>query len=625
MASEACAAELELVVRYRHASQPATESCALRHRGTGGARLAAAELRALLERDGASGFAGLRYWSEALGGWLGVGEGLPLGALPSAADPEGGGGTVRVLSLLLEGPALPPALDVDVDALTLAVARLESRLDGQQPGKLLGALYEARGPDSALATEEVSSLEGVDGAIDAGVPGRSNFAHLDLAVLSASPLVAVRDRRYIPLESASLDFKGELNQLRQMLTRTGKRVCARVDIASTSVLSEVLMQQPRCLYLVCHADYEPSSSPEGGLPQLHLSLEDSSGVCDSVSLGRLQALLRGGPSSDGSAASDDGVSPTVAGGLAGVSVVVLGACHSLEAGRAFVAAGCRHVVAIASDAKVLDDDAALFARHFLFALFQGESVRSAFERGKSTVASASDPRQSGAGNRRAVEADKIVLLPEGASHDERPMAALNPGEFFELNPLPAQEPPTVIAPFVGRALELQALVRMLRRRRQAEVRLLTLWGERGVGKSALGKAVAQFLWQRRFLQDGAAFVELAGVCTEAAALAALGDAIDMEFVRWKDASRALQRWQGVIVLDGVDELLEAAPAVVERMVTSLMHGSNLQVYIRLCVCVCFFFISFEATPLEVEDGDFFDARLQIVGTAIYTDISPPLL
>ncbi|KAJ1623303.1 hypothetical protein T492DRAFT_883776, partial [Pavlovales sp. CCMP2436] len=188
----------------------------------------------------------------------------------------------------------------------------------------------------------------------------------------------------------------------------------------------------------------------------------------------------------------------------------------------FVDAGCPHVVAIASEAKVLDDDAALFARHFLFALFQGQSVRDAFERARGAVASSASPRLAPISNpavfgasaaapdsRRAAESAKFVLLPEDAAHDERPMANLPEGELHELHPLPAQEPPTVPTPFVGRALELQALVRTLGRRRQAEVRLLTLWGERGVGKTALAKAVAAHLWRRRLLDDGVAFVELA--------------------------------------------------------------------------------------------------------------------
>ena len=67
------------------------------------------------------------------------------------------------------------------------------------------------------------------------------------------------------------------------------------------------------------------------------------------------------------------------------------------------------------------------------------------------------------------------------------------------------------------------------------------------------------------------------------ALGALGDALDMEFGRWKDASRALHRWHGVVVLDGVDELLQALPAIVQRMVSAVLHGSQLQVIVTSCV------------------------------------------
>ena len=175
----------------------------------------------------------------------------------------------------------------------------------------------------------------------------------------------------------------------------------------------------------------------------------------------------------------------------------------MRAWQAFVAAGVPHVVAVRSGVKVLDDAAALFARHFYFALVEGHTVRQSFNHGTAQLAAAAPslglPTPT-------LEASKFVLLPAWAEsdgsgepdpHDAPLYPWLPPGQVIERNPLPELEPPYVQKPFLGRAIALQNLVLKLGQRRQKEVRLVTLSGPAGVGKSCLAIAAASYLFERR--------------------------------------------------------------------------------------------------------------------------------
>ena len=107
-----------------------------------------------------------------------------------------------------------------------------------------------------------------------------------------------------------------------------------------------------------------------------------------------------------------------------------------------------------------------------------------------------------------------MLLPEPApgepdSHDVPIFGwhgssglVLPPGDVQERNSLPPHAPPYLTKPFLGRAVELQRLVLMLGRRRQKEVRLVTLHGPEGVGKMSLAIAAAIHLYERRWFPDG---------------------------------------------------------------------------------------------------------------------------
>mmetsp|Transcript_12940 Transcript_12940/g.20741 ORF Transcript_12940/g.20741 Transcript_12940/m.20741 type:complete len:720 (+) Transcript_12940:64-2223(+) len=70
--------------------------------------------------------------------------------------------------------------------------------------------------------------------------------------------------------------------------------------------------------------------------------------------------------------------------------VVLSACYSELAAHAFLASGARHVIACKKDQRIMDSSARYFNRFFYMALFNGHTVRRAFEIAKANVAAVVD-------------------------------------------------------------------------------------------------------------------------------------------------------------------------------------------------------------------------------------------
>ena len=120
--------------------------------------------------------------------------------------------------------------------------------------------------------------------------------------------------------------------------------------------------------------------------------------------------------------------------------------------------------------------------------------------------------------------------------------------------------PAPVTSFIGRDSEI---AQVLERMRRADVRLLTLTGPGGVGKTRLALESAEALLTD--FADGARFVDLAAVRDEARLPAAVADALAVRESRdmpLLDTLRGLLRpRQILLVLDNFEHLLGAAPLV----------------------------------------------------------------
>ena len=137
----------------------------------------------------------------------------------------------------------------------------------------------------------------------------------------------------------------------------------------------------------------------------------------------------------------------------------------------------------------------------------------------------------------------------------RTRAGAPPGDAATARGRELPVPPT---PLVGRDEEVARIGRLVR-----EHRLVTLTGTGGVGKTRLALAVSAA--QRDRYVDGVVFVELAPLLDHEAVLPAIGDAVEAVVVPGgdlvADIAGRLRDQQLLLVLDNLEHLLQAAPAV----------------------------------------------------------------
>jgi len=157
-----------------------------------------------------------------------------------------------------------------------------------------------------------------------------------------------------------------------------------------------------------------------------------------------------------------------------------------------------------------------------------------------------------------LEPSRALQELERAVLRQDPSLAAPPAPTRSTRPLPT--PPTAL---VGRRLELAAVAALFR---VEGVRLVTLTGPGGTGKTRLGLAVAEALEPE--LRDGALFVSLAPVSSPELLVPTIADALEV-----REGGRSLAEGVGehlrerriLLVLDNFEQLLPAAPFVADLL------------------------------------------------------------
>src|SRR5256714_1386544 len=139
-------------------------------------------------------------------------------------------------------------------------------------------------------------------------------------------------------------------------------------------------------------------------------------------------------------------------------------------------------------------------------------------------------------------------------------------EAFRSSPKsrPVWKMPTLLTPFIGRQQEVAAICALLSR---PEVRMLTLWGTGGIGKTRLAIEAAGIM--RTSFADGVCFVGLAPIRDPNLVMPTIARALSIQ----KTAERSLiEQMQAtlrekhlLLVLDNLEQIVTSTPAVEELL------------------------------------------------------------
>lgn len=207
-----------------------------------------------------------------------------------------------------------------------------------------------------------------------------------------------------------------------------------------------------------------------------------------------------------------------------------------------------------------------------YRLAAGLSQEALAERASMSARGVSDLER---GLRRAPRRDTVVLLARalGLRAEERAeleatvvrrrlLPAIEKTSPNSTLPVPTTSLPTTLTRLVGRAGDVTAVTALLAR---PEVRLLTLTGVGGVGKTRLAIAVAKNL--SGHYADGVAFVPLAALNDPDLVLPTVAGMLGLRPSGQSSPSQQLREYLGhknmLLVLDNLEHLLSAAPSLTE--------------------------------------------------------------
>ena len=181
-----------------------------------------------------------------------------------------------------------------------------------------------------------------------------------------------------------------------------------------------------------------------------------------------------------------------------MELAFIASCSSRSVGQLFIDAGVRHVVCATGD--LLDEASMVFAGAFYGALDRGRAIKDAYALAKQSVIHSDCVIWTGLDPR--TEANKFSLLPENDDRHDKILFPKRPAlsssatrPTMRVSALPAAtHVPFPPKPFLGREIEMHHVLKKMIRERE---RLVTVTGERGIGKESFAKAIGHYMEKRQ--------------------------------------------------------------------------------------------------------------------------------
>lgn len=333
---------------------------------------------------------------------------------------------------------------------------------------------------------------------------RENVIHI--AVLQSNPLNGPET----PGFPNKLDLRGERSILCDSFRESGRQIRVRFAPATCDNLLKMLTKGCRALHISGHGD-----------PR-NLMLEDGKGGSKDLDVATLRHMLE-------------------LGGKETLQFVFISACFSSTAANAFVEAGVPHVIAVQESVQVCDVSARNFARHVYMALCQGLTVEKAYNKGQAGVLAIHCPKPCCCAHLHAPncalcpqcrtpvcctehvgegchvvtqccapqiphnENLKFLLRPPTIDHNVKLFDEVGLGEWVNCTPDKIiNNLPSTPDHFAGRSKDMLCVVQTLLK----PTRLVTISGASGIGKSALARAVASYVHERRHFEGGCFLLKL---------------------------------------------------------------------------------------------------------------------
>mgnify|MGYP000940819129 FL=1 len=199
------------------------------------------------------------------------------------------------------------------------------------------------------ATWRALSLGNSDSAF---LPFLNSNRKLDIAIMIAEPLVEIVGSKAVFSLPDAVDYEDECREIYSTLRDKEGKIFMTYEIATRTNLVNVLSKNPSILHIMCHGEYDSENN------KFYLCFENSNSEIDRLYADDLRDILQKFETS--------------------VQLVFVNACHSEPVAQVFADAGVPCVIAVQSQLQIADTFAKKFASLFYHFIFDGKSVKEAF-------------------------------------------------------------------------------------------------------------------------------------------------------------------------------------------------------------------------------------------------------